>query len=207
MVIILKIAVFVFLMFVSAPVFAKDLGVIGVVYPIIEKDALDEIQSRAKQINWGNYFSKDKIEKIIKNHKPGDLKTLPKAKKDRIFSVDLTYALDFDIPDGSGNILYPKGYTFNPLDYVIFPNILVVIDGDDREQIDWFKGSKYAQDPSVMLLITEGSYWNLTEKLKRPVFYATSDILQKFQISNLPSVVYQKTRLMEVAEYVVSKKK
>jgi conjugal transfer pilus assembly protein TraW len=26
-------------------------------------------------------------------------------------------------------VLYPKGYSFNPLDYVSYPGVLVVIDG------------------------------------------------------------------------------
>lgn len=202
-----RIVTFVFLLFLCSPVFAKNLGIVGAVYPIIETDALDELQNRAKQINWGSYFNKDRIEKTVKNYKPSDAKSLPKARKDRVFSVDMTYTLDFDIPDGNGNILYPKGYTFNPLDYVDFPNTLVVIDASDRDQIAWFKDSKYAKDINAMLLISDGSYWKLTEELKRPVFYATGDIIRKFNIQSVPSVIYQKGRLMEVSEYAVSKKK
>lgn len=198
----------IFFMFIlPVNVFAKDLGVVGSTYAINEKDLIEEIQSRARQIDWENYFNYSNIEKAVKGYRPEGLRKLSEAKKNRTFSVDLTYTLDFDITDGNGNVLYPKGYTFNPLDYIIFPNILVMIDGESRGQVDWFKRSKYAQDQSVMLLITGGSYWDLVMELKRPVFYATQDILHRFRIQSVPSVVRQKGRLMEVTEYVIDRKK
>jgi conjugal transfer pilus assembly protein TraW len=185
--------------------YAKDLGVVGATYPVSEKDALQEIEERARQIDWGKYFNKDKMKKVVTNFKPEDMINLKSTERNTTFTVDMTYTLQHDIPDGKGGILYPKGYTFNPLDYVIFPNTLVFINGSDRRQVDWFKASAYYKDHKVMLLITDGSFNELSEELKRPVYYAKKEIVERFKLRAVPSVVVQKNRKMEVNEIAIKK--
>lgn len=181
-------------------VYAKNLGVVGATYHIVEKDALKEIEDKAKQVNWGEAFSRKEMEKRIKVYKPKNLKPLVRAEKDRTFTVDMTYTLQYDIPDGKGGILYPKGYTFNPLDYIDFPKTLVVLNGADIEQVSWFKNSEYYKDYRVMLLITDGPYYELSRELERPVFYLNEAIVNRFQLRAVPSVIKQEGRLMEVSE-------
>lgn len=178
--------------------YASAAGSAGAVYPIAERDALEEIQERVGKVDWNSHF--ERLKKSLKSYRPGNLYPLPKAKEDRIFAVDLTYTLEFDIPDGKGGILYPKGYTFNPLDYAGLPNVLVFIDGEDRGQVEWFRRSEYAKNPGAMLLLTDGSYFSLSEKLHRPVFYATRQIVERFNLRAVPSVLYQKEKLVEVKE-------
>ncbi len=43
----------------------------------------------------------------------------------------MTFTLGNDIPDGKGGVLYPKGYAFNPSNYLSLTSLLVVIDSDD----------------------------------------------------------------------------
>jgi len=179
------------------------IGHYGRTYVIAEKDAIKEIQERAREINWAKIFNSHKWQQRIKSYKPKDLEVLPRAKKSRSYLVSMTYTLPFNIPDGRGGILYPKGYTFNPLDYISFPNILVIIDGSDPKEIKWFKKSIYAHDYRTMVLLTSGSYWQVEEKLKRPVFYLTKIIAKRLKIRAVPSVVYQKGRYMEVRVYAL----
>ena len=183
--------------------YAKDLGVVGATYPVSEKDALQEIEERASQIDWGKYFNKDKMKKVVTNFKPEDMTALKTAERNTTFTVDMTYTLAHDIPDGKGGILYPEGYMFNPLDYVVFPNTLVFLNGADRRQVEWFKTSAYYKDHKVMLLITEGTFQELSEKLRRPVFYAKREIVERFKLRAVPSVVVQKGREMEVKEIAI----
>lgn len=180
-----------------------DLGVVGKTYPIKERDALEEVESRARQVDWKKALAKIKPE----NYRPKDLERLPRAVKPDSFIVDMTYTLDMDIPDGRGGILYPKGYTFNPLDYVPFLKTLVVINPKDRDQAAWFRSSPYAGRVDVMLLITDGSYVEMSKKLNRPVFYATSRIVERFNLRAVPSIVYQDGRFMKVDEVSVPKPK
>jgi len=185
--------------------YAKDLGVVGATYPVSEKDALQEIEDRARQINWSEHFNKDEVKKVVTNFKPQDITALKTTERNTTFTVDITYILEHDIPDGKGGILYPKGYTFNPLDYVVFTNTLVLINGSDRRQVEWFKTSAYYKDHKVMLLITEGSFKELSEELKRPVYYAKREIVERFKLRAVPSIVVQKNRQMEVKEIAIKR--
>ena len=183
-----------------------DLGNIGATYPVVERDALAEIEERAKAVDWGKAFDPKRTRERIQNYRPEGMEALPAAKKDRVFQVDVSYTLDFDIPDGRGGILYPRGFSFNPLAYVFLPNVLVVIDGGNERQIEWFKASSYAKDHRVMLLLCGGSYTRVMEKLKRPAFYADARIVKRFQLKAVPAVIVQKGTVMEVREYALDDK-
>ena len=180
-------------------------GWAGDTYPIAEKDALSELMQKVRQIDWKRQFSD--IKQSVQAFRPPDLARLPRAKHDRTFMVDPTYTLPFDIPDGKGGILYPKGYTFNPLDYVSLPDVLVFIDGSDKRQLEWFQKSPYAKAPNVMLLLTGGSYPEVEKKLQRPVFYAPEKITKRFRIEAVPSVLYQEGKFLEVKEFEIKNSK
>jgi conjugal transfer pilus assembly protein TraW len=189
----------------SGKIHARDLGKFGATYPIAEKDALREMADRAGEVDWSKVFDREESEKKIKDYRPAGLANLPAAAGDRIFQVDMTWSSEFDVPDGKGGILYPKGYTFNPLEYVFLPHILVFVDASDRRQIEWFKSSPYRGDMRTMLLLTGGSYWDTMDSLKMPVFYATKVIIERLKLEAVPSVVVQKGLVMEVREYALDK--
>jgi len=180
----------------AAPSHASVLGTVGRTYPIAEKDAVSELEERALHMDWKLMYSRI----LPGNYRPEDLKDIPRALKPGSFLVDMTYTLDSDIPDGKGGVLYPAGFTFNPLDYVPFDKTLVVIDGTDKEQVSWFASSRYRKKPDVMLLITGGPAFSLQKQLKQPVFYSTRAIVQRFRITAVPSVIRRRGRLMEVVE-------
>jgi len=185
---------------------AKDLGVFGAVYAIAEKDALMEIEEKAARADLKRMVDKHELTKKLKHYTPEDLKAvkdLPTAKKERTFLVDMTYTLEEDIVDDKGTVIYSKGYTFNPLDYIVYPRVLIILNGAKREQLAWFTASPYSRDLSVKVLITDGSYAEISKVLKRPVFYASQAAIEVFQIRAVPSVVRQKGRHMEVKEIAV----
>ena len=182
-----------------------DLGTHGHSYKIEEPDALNEIRHKAAKTDWSKVFDKEKLGPKIKNFKL-DSRKLPRTKQDRTFSVDMTYRLERDIPDGKGGILYPAGYSFNPLDYMDLNNIIVVIDATDREQIEWYKKSNHAQDYRTMLLITDGNYFDLMEELDTSVYYATIKIIDRFNLQNVPAVVSQAGKYIQVEEIYVNEK-
>ncbi len=181
---------------------AKDLGVFGAVYDVAEKDALKEIEEKARGADVNRIINRGELARKVKNYTPGDLKDvkLPLARQERTFFVDMTYTLDRDIADERGNVIYPKGYAFNPLDYVTYPGVIVILDGKSQRQVAWFRGSEYSKDLKTKLLITDGSHAELSKALKRPVFYVSRAMVGVFQIKAVPSVVRQKGTLMEVKE-------
>jgi conjugal transfer pilus assembly protein TraW len=195
-------AAFVWLLVASTAV-ARDLGTFGTVYDIAEKDALKELEEKAKSVDFSKAVDRNALARRARNFTPEDVKEMKMigpARKDRTFLVDMTYTVERDIKDDKGNIVYPAGYTFNPLSYLAYPRTVVILNGKRPEHIRWFKESSYAKDAQVTLLLTDGSYSELSRSLKRPVFYASTKLIEVFKIQAVPSVVRQSGAYMEVTE-------
>ena len=195
-------AAFVWLLVASTAV-ARDLGTFGTVYDIAEKDALKELEEKAKSVDFSKAVDRNALARRARNFTPEDVKEMKMigpARKDRTFLVDMTYTVERDINDDKGNIVYPAGYTFNPLSYLAYPRTVVILNGKRPEHIRWFKESSYAKDAQVTLLLTDGSYSELSRSLKRPVFYASTKLIEVFKIQAVPSVVRQSGAYMEVTE-------
>ncbi|MBM9615695.1 hypothetical protein JWJ90_15610 [Desulfobulbus rhabdoformis] len=191
----------IFVVFGACPAFGvvTNLGVIGDVYQVVEPDIAAELQQRAEQ----NHIEEDEFLERVKTYQPEDLHHLPRATEDRTFLVDTTYTLDHDLVDGNGKIIYPRGFTFNPLDYVSFPGGLLVIDWDDPSQIKWFWQTPYANDRRVRLLLAGGYAYKAIEQLKRSVFYLTDEIAERLQLAAAPSLILQKDTMLQVREFHV----
>ncbi len=185
--------------------FAVDLGVMGKTYPIAERDASEELKERVRAINWKEILEKSDFKKQFRRYKPGNAKSLPRAVEDRVRMVSMNYTLEFDITDGKGSVVYPKGYTFNPLDFMAYTRTIVIINGNDREQVDWFKQSPYYKKLDVLVMITDGNYYDLSAELGRQVYYTQEKIVSRLQLRFVPSVVVQKKRMMEVTEVDVTR--
>lgn len=187
--------------FVAVSAIGKDLAVSGRTYPIVERDALDELEERVKAVDWQKHL------KAIKpgNYRPSNLTSLARAQSHRKFLVDMTYALENDIVNDKGELLYPKGYMFNPLDFISYKRTLVVINGEDPDQARWFLNSSLKNRWDVSLFITQGSSLELAKKIKRPVFYATNPLIARFQLKAVPSIVKASGRNMEVEEVPIQR--
>ncbi len=189
------------------PACAKIVGRSGNVYQIAEPDALKELEDKAASMDKKS-IDKEETTRKIETYRPSNVVSLPPAKKDRTFLVDMTYKLEFDIPDGKGGILYPKGFVFNPLEYAPFSRTIVVLNGAAENEVDWFASSEYYRRSDVMLLITDGKWKDLMGKLKKNVFYLTEPIATRFSVSATPSVITKKdNKFMEVREIHVPEKK
>ena len=185
---------------------AKDLGTYGATYPIMEGDAIAQLKKAIAKYDWEKFKNKQKGK--IKNYKPQDLVDLPTAREDKVFKVDMTGTIKEDIVGKDGEVIYPKGYRYNPMEYVFMRRIIVFINGKDEKQIEWYKQSPYPTDMRTMLLITDGSYLNVRKKLNAlAVYYANKEIIERMGIKAVPSVAVQKGTELEVREYALKKGK
>jgi len=167
---------------------------VGKTYPIVEQNITKELQQKVAKID---------IEALFNSHnryQPANLHPLPRTSSDRRFTVDLSYTLDHDIKDSRGNLLYPQGFTFNPLQYAGLSGGLVVIDGGDPEQVKWFQASPYFQNHRAILLLSGGYAATLKQELQRPVYYLTHDIAARLQLKAVPSVVVEQGNTLTVRE-------
>lgn len=191
----------------SIPAAAMTIGTFGTTYAIAERDGLDEVMERAKNTDWSKYINKKQYKESMLNQISRFEAPLPKARSGSVRLIDMTYTLDFNIYDANGNVLYPKGFSFNPLAYMSMPYTIVVIDGTDKSQVKWLRTGGYGIKGGSLVLTTAGDTASLIKDIKRPVFVADRRLVDKYQLRAVPSVIVQKGLNMEVTEVVIPDKK
>ena len=180
-----------------SPALAKEivrLEPVGPTSAVIETDLVDELRQRAVSVDV------EQLRSAQVHYQPANLQALPRATKDTTTMVDLTHTLERDLVDAQGTILYPRGFTFNPLRYISLTGALVVIDGSDPEQVAWFKGSSYGSNRRALLLLSGGLAAPLRDELRRPVAYLTEDIVRRLQLRAVPSVVVERDNQLVIRE-------
>ena len=167
---------------------------VGPTSAVIETDLAEALRQRAVSIDV------EQLRSAQAHYQPANLQALPRATKDATTMVDLTHTLEQDVQDANGQVLYPAGFTFNPLRYVSLSGALVVIDGSDPEQVAWFKGSPYGSNRRALLLLSGGLAAPLRDELARPVAYLTEDIALRLQVRAVPSVVIEQENQLVIRE-------
>lgn len=185
------------------PSYAVLVGTKGNLYPIKEKDAAVEIEERMAAVDWKKVMDPKKFQAEAEAFRPEGMRKLPVARVTKTRILDMTYTLEHDIPDGKGGVLYPAGFTFNPLDYMLYPSTLIAIDATSKAQVAWFLKSLYAKDINVKLMLTDGSAMQFSEKYDMEVGYADGMILKRFQLKAVPSIIKQNKNMMEIREVAV----
>ena len=180
-----------------SPALAKEivrLEPVGPTSAVIETDLGEVLRQRAVRVDV------ERLRSAQVHYQPANLQALPRAEKDTTTRVDLTHTLEQDLVDAQGTILYPAGFTFNPLRHVSLTGALVVIDGSDPEQVAWFKGSPYGSNRRALLLLSGGLAAALRDELLRPVAYLTEDIARRLQLRAVPSIVVERDNQLEIRE-------
>ena len=159
---------------------AKNLGQAGQVYPIIETSVIERQKPNQKQRSQSfNPIS------------------LPTALTETEQHLNLSYTVPWDITDAEGNIIYPEGYRFNPLEHRRF-RTMIVIDGSDESQVDWADKLEGIADPMTRIVITQGEIAAVSQRFKRRVYRLHPQVAQRFRIENVPTIVQQKGAVLAV---------
>ena len=167
---------------------------VGRTYPMEGRDIVQELKERAGQIDLLV------MQQVPQHYQPANLHALPRAEAERVFSVDPSYSLAQDITDSQRNLLYPQGFTFNPLHYAGLRGELVILDGSESEQLAWFKASTYARDRRTILLLSGGFAAEVQEALQRPVYYLSHDMAARLKLKAVPAVIRQAKNILTVRE-------
>ncbi len=182
---------------------AKEM-VLGKTYEIAEINIIELIQKHIadnkEEIEAKANAHRDKAKEAYINYRPKGLISLEPAQKDSVFYPDMTYTLDKDIVGLDGKVIYGKGYSFNPGDYITLSNGMIVINGENRREVEWFKNSEYNNSIAYMVLLSQGSYYDLNIELNQPVYYLTPEMRKKFQIAKTPSIITQIKNKIQVKE-------
>jgi conjugal transfer pilus assembly protein TraW len=178
------------------------LGVYGKTYKFREKDLLSVIKNKAKKVDWKAVIKHAHIKRKVENYQPYNQEvSLPAALHTKVFEPSMYYTLKFNIKNAMGQIIYPKGFRYKITDYIKLPNVLVVINGDSKRQVEWFEHSKYYNNIYAMPMITKGDYFKLDKKFKIPVYYYMKALQKRFKLKATPSVIWQKGSTIYVKQY------
>lgn len=181
---------------------------LGQTYEFAERDMIEliyeHIDKNKDEINARLDRERDKSKEKIKNFKPKGLKPLEPAMQDNTFYPPLEYTLKNDIVGADGRVIYKKGYTFNPADYVKIHYAMIVIDGTNESEIEWLKKSDYLNSIAYRILLSDGNYYEMMKELKQEIFYLMPEIRTKFQIQKTPSIIKQVGNKIEVKEICLS---
>lgn len=169
---------------------------IGRTWPIIEPDALAEIEAKVAAL------PSDMSKAFGPRSAWSGLKTAPLATalSDRVRSVVPFYTLDFDIRLPGGKMLYPKGFTFNPLTYVRLPQRLVVVHPRD---LDWALRSARQSDFILLSALDgqNGDAIELSERTGRAIYILEERVKQRLGLTVAPVIVRQVGTRLELTEY------
>ena len=182
-----------------APVTAAT-SIIGRTWPIAEPDAMAEIEARAAQQppNMAEQFGPRSGWSALKGA------TLATTREDRVRHVVPFYTLDTEIRLPDGKLLYPAGFTFNPLTYVSLPQKLVVVHPRDlgwalktAALTDWIilTGGGDAKDDAL----------SLGEKHGRALFILEERVKERLGLTVAPVIVRQVGQKLELTEVRVDR--
>lgn len=171
---------------------------IGRTWPIAEPDAMAEIEAKARTLPpMANRFGPRSGWQALR------AATLGRASSDRVRTVVPFHSLEQDIVLPDGRVLYPKGFTFNPLAFVSLPQRLVIV---DRRDLAW--GLATARPTDFLLVAGDDAaaaprnddIIALSDRAHRPLFLLEERIKQRLGLTVAPVIVRQRGQALELHE-------
>ncbi|MBX9697527.1 MAG: type-F conjugative transfer system protein TraW [Alphaproteobacteria bacterium] len=197
--------------------FAKDFGVHGATFEIMEKNLLEVIQTKLQNLSATGQLEtlqKD-IQKTVSEEaqNPARVTGVRKTITPRRFYFDPTLTVDHDIKDHEGKLIHPKDTRINPLETLSWGDPLVFLDGEDVEQIAWAL-RKYPKAKFVLIggkpleLSNTHSVNTHSVRTHRVKFYFDQGgaLIKKFKIQQVPAVVSQDEKRLLIEELLVKEK-
>jgi conjugal transfer pilus assembly protein TraW len=183
---------------------ARDYGHQGTVFPVIERDLLEQIHTRLLAMERAGETARlnDQLKQrtLARVNRPTPVAGIARASENRRWTFDPTITLAADIRGARGEQIHAAGTRVNPLDSVVLRQDLLFLDGDDPAQLAW----ALAQDRAARLILVSGAPLELMRARQRRFYFDQGGRLtQKFGIRAVPARVRQQGRMLEVSEIVL----
>ena len=182
---------------------AKDHGVAGQVFPVIEPDLLATIEARLQNlqatggIDRMNAEFARRAEARVRRPKPVD--GITPATQAREWAYDPTITIEQDVRDQKGNLIAQRGQTVNPLDFVSMHQALVFVDGDDKAQMAWAT-ARYSDLKAKIILVNGSPIEEMTARKRRFYFDQDGRLTAKFGIRHTPAAAAQDGKVVKLSE-------
>tara|TARA_R100001198_G_scaffold74214_1_gene46235 strand:+ start:4355 stop:4993 length:639 start_codon:yes stop_codon:yes gene_type:complete len=187
---------------------ARDYGQRGTVFPVIERDLLEQIHSRLTQMERSGEtarLNEDlKRRTIARVGRPDPVAGIVRASEARRWQFDPTITLAADIRGAKSELIHAAGTRVNPLDSVGLRADLLFLDGDDPDQLAW----ALKQNANAKLILVKGAPLELMKARQRRFYFDQGGKLtERFGIRSVPARVRQQGRLLEISEIALPPKR
>jgi len=187
---------------------AKNLGVYGATFEIIEKDFKEFIYERLYQLQQNGILDKfnKKFVSNVKKHilRPMPVKGLTTTDNPKTFYYDPTYVLKEDIRDINGKILISRGTTINPFDVIKLHSIWLFFNADDKQQLKWAR-EEAKKHNYVKYILVQGNIKDTGNTLKDRIYFDQyGAITKQLGLKHIPCLVQQKGRKLQIREFSIN---
>lgn len=185
------------LVIIVIPIFSSvavaESRVVGQTYEVVEPDPYTQIAERASKIDMGKI--RDAALERLAFLETMRADQLPRALSSSERFIRPSAMSPADIQDKDGNVVYPKGYQFNPLEFRKLSGRIVVFDAADVGQLQF--------EQNDTLILNNGDIKQVGATLQRPVFILdrfTADALSGLRA--VPTVIEQQGNQLRYKEFV-----
>ncbi len=194
---------FTVLMMLSMPSSGRDFGVRGPLVAIGEINMLAWIEQRLNTLDASGEMAqmqRDFIARVEASvQQPTAAVSLQTTSRPVSYRVDPTLVTAVDLHDGEGNVIHPAGTRVNPFDVSAYSKQIVVLDGEDRQQVAWAR--QYQPAKPVKWILINGSPIALSDVLDAKVYFdQRGDISRQFGLAHVPVVIEQEGRFWRINE-------
>ncbi len=184
---------------------AKDLGVRGETWPVIEQDLLALIETRLHAMQasgeWARLETQARERARARLEEPDLVPGLSPARESRSWLFDPAIRTARDIRTADGQLIAAAGTSVNPLRHRPLSRDLLLIDGRRPAEIFWALGH---ERPAVIVLLA-GRPLDLTRQHGRPVFFDQGGRLAaRFGLSVTPVQIRQEGVQLRISEIALT---
>lgn len=174
---------------------ALDFGVKSHTFEIKEQSFSSMMLEKLSKVDVETHNNEINKKIIYKAQNPTST-NLPRCSKSTSHLIDPSITLNQDIKDDKGNVLFTSGTKVNPLDKISIEEV-VLINGNDKEQIAWYKQNHV----SKTLILLGGNYDLVKKSLNKELYFdQMGEWVKRFKISSLPAILMQEDKSIRVHE-------
>lgn len=174
--------------------YAKNLGTVGTVWQIQEKNLLVLIEERLQEQFGGKSEAEIQAEvqrRVEENALRPEPTELVRATENIERTFDPSITVERDIADHKGTVFARKGQKVNPFDLMDFNQTLIFINADDNEQVKWAKNFK-AETVIRKIVLIKGNVREAGNLLNEVIYFdQKGSLINRFGITKVPTVIDQ----------------
>ncbi len=193
---------------ITPGVSAKDLGVRGATWPVIEPDLLEEIEARLVEMQRSGELARleqearDRARRKLEEPDPVPGIAPARELRSRLFDPSIAVARDIRTPDGV--LIAAAGARVNPLERLPLTRDLVFVDGRRSAEIAWALARERETGRSAKIVLLAGRPLDLMRRHRRPFFFdAGGRLAERFAITATPTLVVQDGQALRITEVPV----